>query len=298
MINKSLPPPSIDEITLIDEYKKKFNELNFTKQNTIAAWQQNVVRLLELTQKDNLRCFLRWDVIQKTMFISYSHFIVIEFIYLMRSHHWVKQWKNAITESHAGYPTPFFLYRKSSSNLIHHAYHLAQFQEFSNIDYSNINFVFEFGGGYGSMCRLVHNLGFQGEYIIYDLASFSLLQEFYLRLLLLMSKNKINYYNNNVFCISSIETITEKNINLGELSRGDNLFIATWSLSESPMNIRQEMEKIITNYKYILIAYQGEFDEYNNSDYFMKLKQELSQYKWVNKKIKHLPNNYYLFGQL
>ena len=160
VIDRPLPRPTNDETKLINEYKLKFKQINISNQNLDTDWGGNVSRLLEHVQKDNLRCFLRWDVIQKTMFISYSHFIVIEFIYLMRSHHWVKQWKNAITESHAGYPTPFFLYRKSSSNLIHHAYHLAQFQEFSNIDYSNINFVFEFGGGYGSMCRLVHNLGF------------------------------------------------------------------------------------------------------------------------------------------
>ena len=178
MINKSLPPPSIDEITLIDEYKKKFNELNFTKQNTIAAWQQNVVRLLELTQKDNLRCFLRWDVIQKTMFITYSHYIVLELLYLIQLHNWKKKWRGAIQESRVGSPMPFFFYKKSSSNLIHHAYHLSRFEEFINIDYTNIKLKFEFGGGYGSMCRLIQNLGFPNLYILYDSPTFSLLQKF------------------------------------------------------------------------------------------------------------------------
>src|SRR5207244_11597755 len=41
--------------------------------------------------------------------------------------------------------------------------------------------VLEFGGGYGSMCRLFHNLGFRGRYLIFDLPAFSALQRFFLR---------------------------------------------------------------------------------------------------------------------
>ena len=83
----------------------------------------------------------------------------------------------------------------------------------------------------------------------------------------------------------------------GVLTKGDNLFIATWSLSESPMEIRYEMEKIFSQFKYVLIAYQGAFSGYNNLEYFMKIKEKYSQYTWVCQQIKHMPGNYYLFGK-
>jgi hypothetical protein len=42
--------------------------------------------------------------------------------------------------------------------------------------------IIEFGGGFGSMCRLVHALGFRGQHIIFDLPPVWALQRYYLRL--------------------------------------------------------------------------------------------------------------------
>ena len=67
--------------------------------------------------------------------------------------------------------------------MIHHAYHLAQFEEKTRTQVHEIDFVLEFGGGYGSMCRLFYNLGFRGRYVIFDLPSFSALQIYYLKTL-------------------------------------------------------------------------------------------------------------------
>ena len=35
----------------------------------------------QIVKKNDLRCFLRWSVIQNTMFVSYSHYIIKEFFY-------------------------------------------------------------------------------------------------------------------------------------------------------------------------------------------------------------------------
>jgi len=45
---------------------------------------------------------------------------------------------------------------------------------------SDFNFVFEFGGGYGSFARIAHSLGFRGQWIIHDLPELSALQRMYL----------------------------------------------------------------------------------------------------------------------
>ena len=38
------------------------------------------------------------------------------------------------------------------------------------------------------------------------------------------------------------------------------------------------------------------FDGVNNEEYFNKIKNEYTKLKWDEFKIKHIPNNYYLFG--
>ena len=40
--------------------------------------------------------------------------------------------------------------------------------------------LIEFGGGYGSMCRLIKNMGYEVFYIIYDLKHLNLIQEYFL----------------------------------------------------------------------------------------------------------------------
>ena len=58
--------------------------------------------------------------------------------------------------------------------------HLALFEETTGSKIDTLELIFEFGGGYGSMCRLAHNLGFNQAYIIFDLQPFSALQNYYL----------------------------------------------------------------------------------------------------------------------
>ena len=297
-IDYSLILPMEEEIKLVEEYKYKFSQLNIPNNNISSEWTNNINRLKELVSKDDLRCFLRWDIIQNTMFVTYSHYIIKELFYLMKLSNWKNKWKIAIKESYAGYPLPFFLYRQSSSNLIHHAYHLARFQEVTNINYEMIKNILEFGGGYGSMCRLSRNLNFNGQYIIYDLAPFCLLQEFYFKLLSLINVHENKNYIKNIHSISNIDIIKNKIIDSKTISSDDSLFIATWSLSESPYEIRFEIEKILSQFKYILIAYQGVFGKYNNIEYFINLKEKFSKYSWVSQQIEHMPGNYYLFGKL
>ena len=75
-----------------------------------------------------------------------------------------------------------------------------------------------------------------------------------------------------------------------------SLFIATWSLSEAPIKIRENIESIISCFKYILIAYQHSHSGFDNLYYFNNLVSKFDQYEWVDRKIKHLEGNSYLFG--
>ena len=75
-----------------------------------------------------------------------------------------------------------------------------------------------------------------------------------------------------------------------------SLFIATWSLSETPIYIREPFINKISTFHSQLIAYQDRFGEVDNVNYF-KSRPEFNSYLNVyNERINHLPSNRYLFG--
>ena len=82
---------------------------------------------------------------------------------------------------------------------------------------------------------------------------------------------------NNFFLNSNMEEI--KNPQMKNL---DSLFIANWSISETPIKFRKKFEIIIKNSKYILIGFQENFENINNLKYFNNLKNRISNKFNVN----------------
>ena len=60
-----------------------------------------------------------------------------------------------MVEDNVGNPVRYFLYPKSSGNKINHVFHLCTLINQFNIDIKKIKNVFEFGGGYGCMARII-----------------------------------------------------------------------------------------------------------------------------------------------
>ncbi len=269
---------------------------NTTLSESEKEWAQFVNRLRELILTDDPRNFLHWDVVRKTMFISNSSYIEIELNYLKSLPNWNTCWRGAIKEYFVGHPLPCVFDSTSSGNSIHHAYHIAKFEEITNVKISDMNFIFEFGGGYGNMCKLCYQRGFRGKYIIFDLPQFSALQNYYLQMLNLPVKpiDKFIDEETGFFCISDYKQLTNA-INIhGEAE--DAMFIATWSLSETPLHIRESILPLAENFNYLLVSYQHQFGEINNIDYFTKQQNLINQKKWHDWQIPHLPGNSYLIG--
>lgn len=117
--------------------------------------------------------------------------------------------------------------------------------------------VFEFGGGYGGLCRIFHHFGFQGDYRIYDIPVMLDMQRRYL------GSTLINHPK-----VSFEDSLREWN---------PDLFIATFSLNESPLSLREEVrEKIISKSKMVFIVFSNEFDGMDNISWSNKLKEFLS----------------------
>ncbi len=299
--DKALPAPSSKEEEFLSELQTAFRELPVLKTKNLlpseAAWLDNMNRLRELVLNHNSREFLRWNVISGTMFVSKARYILTELNYIKQRSDWDTRWRTATKESPTGHPLPYLFYPDSSGNLIHHAYHVAQFEEKTGTQVHNTDYVFEFGGGYGSMCRLFFNLGFHGKYIIFDLPSFSALQRYFLKTIGLPVHSVDTFIKSKtgVICLSDIEQL--RLLIANHIEASNSMFIATWSISESPITIRDSVLSLTSEFKSFLIAYQDRFGEVNNVDFFSNWKDINRAIIWHNWQIKHIPGNNYLVGK-
>jgi hypothetical protein len=279
------------------DLKKKLEFLpdykhNFGLQKSEIEWHKNLNEIKKNLLKKRLNRFLTWNVINNTMFFNDSLATNIELKYLINSRFIKRYGESAIYENSTGSPTYSAYARRSSSNLIHHAYHLSIFENISKKKILDHETIVEFGGGYGSMCRLIYQMGFKGNYIIYDFEHFNLIQNYYLNSINLKLKVKtVNNFlqlkkNMNVCLVSDI-SLLKKILN----KNNNSLFLSTWGFSETPICTRDLFKNIINCSNSVLFAFQKQFNDINNLQYF---KKNFYKEKYFIKKINHIKNNYYL----
>lgn len=299
--SSKLPSLSKRDEKLIEDLRNEAKKIEIINTNNLSGseleWSSNMNNIITNILNKNPREFLTWEVIRYTMFVVRAKFVRVELSSILKSKFYKKLWKNAIIESNVGKPLRYWRFPKSSGNLIHHLYHLLKFKESVNINFEDLDLVLEFGGGYGSMCRVLYNCNFNKKYILFDLPVFSVIQKFYLKSLgiKVLEPNEFIDSENGVVCISSFETLNQLVSHYS--NTGSKLFIGTWSFSETPIDFRSKFMPILTTFDLHLIAYQKNFIEADNINYFNNFKEFISASEWDNFEIEHLPNNYYLFGR-
>ena len=155
----------------------------------------------------------------------------------------------------------------------------------------------EFGGGYGSLCRVFWRAGFRGCYWIHDVPSFSLLQVFFLK-----SVGLEAVYEPRLSSWSRVQGITCFNrfANGAPPSKAEaykTLYIATWSLSEVGPEYRAAQEQVIGASNYFLFAFRDEFQGFDNLAYFTALTERRRDIVWQLCAIPHISKSYYMFGR-
>ena len=248
--------------------KTKIESLNL--KDTHIKFNSEIYRLLKTKKIKN---FLRESFIQKMFFVHNRLFILNELKYLYRDIKW-NFYKKLLVEDNVGNPVRYFLYPKSSGNKINHVFHLCTLINQFNIDIKKIKNVFEFGGGYGCMARIFSKINKDIKYTCFDTFHVNLIQFYYLKY------NDLNVgfsKKNNFFLTSELKEIQNYYLN-----NSNYIFIANWSISETPINFRKKFEVIIKNSKYILISFQENFENLNNLNYFTNLKKEISRDFKVN----------------
>jgi hypothetical protein len=177
------------------------------------------------------------------------------------------------------------LYPRSSANVINLAYHLAVFEKTTGQPISQVDGILEFGGGYGCLCRLTRRLGYTGPYVIFDLAASCALQSYYLR-------------TNGIDDVTHISDLPALRAAINAMPNPCNaLFIATWSMSETPIEGRDGVLELTQKFGWFLLAYQEDFAGIDNEHFFSDWAKRRDDIAWTKLAIPSPPGHAYLFGK-
>tara|TARA_B100001250_G_scaffold413184_1_gene446486 strand:- start:2265 stop:3209 length:945 start_codon:yes stop_codon:yes gene_type:complete len=256
----------VNEKKIYNYINNKVKKLPKYKKNLKLTHQKFNDDLYKILLSNKLINFLRYSFIQKVFFVHNRLFILNELNYLKKSKKW-SFYKKLIVEDNVGNPVRYFLYPKSSGNRINHVYHLSILRDKLRINLNKISNVFEFGGGYGCMARIFSKINENVNYIIFDTNLVNCLQYYYLK----QNNLKVGFDQNQFFLTNNIKKIKLRK------SIPESIFIANWSLSETPLEFRRKIIKIIPSYENILISFQENFENIDNLKYFNKLKLELNK---------------------
>tara|TARA_Y100000816_G_C26107794_1_gene589380 strand:+ start:6642 stop:7586 length:945 start_codon:yes stop_codon:yes gene_type:complete len=279
----------IDELSL--KAKKLVNNKRKNYKKTHKIFSEETLKIILDKQLVN---FLQYSFIQKMFFVHNRLFLKTYLNEIKTNKQW-KIWKTLLMENNIGNPVRYFLDPFTSGNKIFQIYHLKKYKDFTFFNLNKFDIIFEFGGGYGNMANTFKKINKKNKYIIFDTPEVCLLQYYYLR------RNNINVsFNCNmksqVILLSSIKNL--KKI-LNGFRNKRKLFIANWSLSETPINFRKKFKFIFNNFDYQLISFQRNFENIDNFNYFKNINRD-NLYK--NRKSKIIPinklkNNFYLFSK-
>jgi hypothetical protein len=240
-------------------------------------WKDNTVNFLNEIERHGVENFLRFPTIYQTMFVGNVEYIDTEYRKLLADINW-PLWNKAIQDSHIGNPIPYVYNINTTGNAIHAAYHLMILKQQLTCDLSKLDYIYEFGGGYGCMARTCKQAGFGGKYILHDLPLFLLLQQWYLEEHGLVAEYLPNHEALDV--------------------SQNSLFISTWALSEAPTVLRDKQVEMWRGFKYILIAYQQTFDKIDNRKYFLDAIKDIKEFSWQHIPLSHITSgtHRYLLG--
>lgn len=224
---------------------------------------------------------LTWGTLHATMFVGDVSWLEQEYWFLrsldaLTGDGWARM-KAATREDDFGDPPRLSYDEGASGNLIHQAYHLALWEITTKKRVEDLERIVEFGGGYGAMCKIVRRLGFEGDYVIYDLPELSLIQRYYLSNLGIQAD------------LSVVDGLTD----IERIPPGD-LMIGLYSLTEAPIALRNTFTA--SRFPAYLIAHQDEYFGENLSrwsDWFMSDRDDLN---WKVMENNILPGHRYIIG--
>lgn len=296
-------PPSLSQCVLAKQLTDSLNVLlkDEGKGEGSAFWQGICEELHRLAAAGDPMYFMRWPPIKATMVHGAVPATLRMWWMLRQSPGWRKVWKPALRHPQFGNPPPFALMLSTNAMAIEHASHLMRFHRQQGEFLHDTGCIVEFGGGFGSMCRIIRALGFRGRYIIFDLPPVLALQRYYLRLHEIHASEAAGA---DVWLCPDLETILDWLVREGPASVS---LISTWALSEMPLTIRKRIEPFfrLKASKKALLAFQPSFEGNDNHIYFRDLMTRTAdRWSWIEASVDRsgkpasTQDSLYMFGRM
>jgi len=221
------------------------------------TWDFRRKNLRDKILADDPAFFLDWPVSKEALYTGWTRITKDMQQELMAQPRWAEMYDKVIR--HPTFGTSLMM--NTSGTTIHQAWHVEQWESFTGTRVGELDGIVEFGGGYGAMALLCHNLGFAGDYHIADFPEMQCLQDYYLSNM------------SDMMLVSGVDS--------------PDLYIALFSLSEQRLN-----ERTIPDAASYLIGYQtgwGEGEEsWDNVEYFDWMRCAKPDLEWVD-----YPNPYF-----
>jgi len=257
-------------------YKDLLEGLLSLKRNGIRSkyvadnWQERIDLMIEHAVTKPLQDFLIWtaDVDAPEWNRSFSGWYR-EMMQDSQRDRWLR-----LSRKRHGKQFPFSEDAGASPLTVQHAYHLYAFEKWTGHSFwKGMDTVVEVGGGFGNFAAMLREDGFRGRHVIWDLPEISEIQKAFLRL------NGIRDFDGYPRT-HSVQRFTGDNIDYLHL-QGSVAFVATWSLSETPLKFRELVfPKLHFRTRRYLLAYQRHWSGVDNVDYFARLMKQTGEVRW------------------
>jgi hypothetical protein len=265
------------------------------RQSVTGEWAGLAADITRSIEEGSADAFLRLPPVMKTVHPRIRSRSPDYLRYLFASSRFTADIQRALTESPVGRPLVNPHYPLSSPLLIQHGYHLLRLLEATDLDLSTLRLVVDFGAGYGSFFRLLRNLGYRERYLIWDLPVMCALQRFYLRNVFPTGPG--GQPPGNLEWLVSGDPASAATVSRHCSEHQPALFMATWSLSETPLAVRERIAPALAGFSHILCAYQRRFGEHDNVRYFQSLEKSLPGFAWQHAECPIFHGNFYLIGK-
>jgi len=249
------------------------------------SWATNIYHIQSEILSHSLDTFLTIPTLEFTMVIGDALERDVEYSALQKREDFVTRVQSLLAAPQIGGITPARHNMTSNYPTIAQTYHLLTFTDTMKVDLTKVDYILEFGGGYGNLCSIIHRAGFKGTYILYDIEPLLLIQEYFLTVSKLLPGVNVRF-------VSTPEELYRELTNVS----GTGMFVSTWAFNEAPIVTRDAILKTFNRYNYVYLIYNHTFDGINNIDWFENLISTYTDINWFNEDIAYLGHSKYLFG--
>jgi hypothetical protein len=261
--------------------------------DVIDLWERMLKDLRQQLAAGDPAEFLHWPVVEQTMVIRRHRRVAGALAHLRARQDWRRRWRPAVREATLGQPRPLPRCPWSSANAVFQAYHACRFEEVTARALASLPLIVEFGGGYGRFCQLVHDLGFRGTYVIFDLPEVAVLQRFYLHHVGI----PVSEAGSPTPGVVTVANVSALKTLLRARPQDEAAFVAIGSLSETPLALRETLLGEVASFDAFLIFYSAQHDALDNRAYFTRWRTALPGHAWRDVETPHFgKSSAYLFG--